>query len=355
MHSETLTMERPGHSEGFGGVIESNHLVNGPSGFYNAASWQEIDEKDGTLRTRLLGRVVEKAGEPDKPDVGTLVLLTLNAEGAVTATDVVWTPPLDPDGPLLEDSRAMVLSDNVAIGLTFVTNDSYKKPDGTQDKHAVPHPAVVTFPKGATAGEIAKALSDITRITHIQGGDQRDALPEGKNVTPLGGDLYAFRPEGKDNDFRLQVFKHQGNGNTQHVQYIEFPKNIPWARGRMGTTMPPIWISDIDAIFPVHGYTVKEVDGKQKFVYSIGLARLHRAEDGTLSVTGVSEKATINSKDFPPPADGSPVELHDNRYVTYCCGGVPVYDEEGKLTHLRLFVNVGDLRTFEVLVRVREA
>ncbi len=323
------SLEKPGEA-----IIEDIHLVDGPPGFYNAAAWKWKDV------TYLLGRQVEKAGGEGEPDAGLLVLLTLNSDGSVASTREVWRP--QENQPLLEDSRALVLPDgSLSVGLTYVVHEGDR---------VIPHPAILVI---RPEDDVAESLCKPIEITHIriEGESLEEAgkVPEGKNVTPLGENMYAFRPEGDKNNFRLQVFKYQEGkleGEAEHVQYIQFPENIPWATWRMGTTMPPIWISEREAIFPVHGIT-KEHD---IYVYSIGFAKLRKADDGTLSITDVRRKPIIGPDNFPPPEDGSSAELHNNRRVTYCCGGVPVFDKDKTLTHIRFFINVGDKRTFEVLV-----
>jgi len=43
-------------------------------------------------------------------------------------------------------------------------------------------------------------------------------------------------------------------------------------------------------------------------------------------------------------------ELHSERRVVYCCGGVPVSNDSGEFEHLKMYVNVGDKRTVEVTI-----
>lgn len=124
--------------------------------------------------------------------------------------------------------------------------------------------------------------------------------------------------------------------------------NIPWAEYRIGTTMPPIWLNDNEAIFPIHGIQIID----DKYVYSIGMARLLRGEGGELSVDNVSQKSIINPDSFAGEFDSDEIELHSERRVVYCCGGVPIYSDSGELEQLKLYVNVGDKRTVEVTVSV---
>jgi hypothetical protein len=348
--------------------------IPGTEKFYNAAAW-EVDKK-----TFLLGRQVKVAGGEGEPDVGSLVLLALGIDGNIVSSKEVWQPK---DGEhFLEDARAIRLpSGKVIIGFTSV-------------KHVgndyIPHPAVLitsteelvegmfSKPKiikamSRTALRIASAWEDgyyIPVITSakepmegtllepevieiIGRGDQTTPLGEdidiltGKNVTAIGLNLFMFRPEGEKNGHRLQVFGYQQeNSEVTHKQYIDFPKDIPWAEWRVGTTMPPIWLNENEAVFPIHG--IKLVDGK--YVYSIGTSRLLRDENGTLSVDNISQESIIDPDLFVGMFSDDEVELHEERRVVYCCGGVPIHDDSGKLENLKLYVNVGDKRTVEVTV-----
>jgi len=110
--------------------------------------------------------------------------------------------------------------------------------------------------------------------------------------------------------------------------------------------MPPVWLNENKAILLLHG--IKIVDGK--FVYSITSSRLLKDEEGILSVDNVSRKPIIDPDIFAGMFGGQEVELHGERRVVYCCGGIPIYDNNGKLEYLKLYVNVGDKRTVEVTV-----
>jgi hypothetical protein len=305
--------------------------IPGTEGFYNAAAW----ETDGT--TYLLGRKVEKAGEKGIPDVGSLLLLTLGQDSSIMSSKEVWQPKAGES--LLEDARALPLSDGrIAFGLTSVIEE---------EGHYTPYPSVlITSTKELTEG----TLREPKIIKIIGSGDQTTPLGEepgssiGKNVMAIGPNLFTFRPE--NDNHQLQVFEYREDGEVSHQQYINFAKDIPWAEWRIGTTMPPVWLNETEAVFPIHGINL--VDGR--YVYSIGSARLLKGDDGLLSVDNISHEPIIDPDLFVEMFDGDEAELHGERRVVYCCGGIPIYDNSGKLESLRLYVNVGDKRTVEVTI-----
>ena len=56
---------------------------------------------------------------------------------------------------------------------------------------------------------------------------------------------------------------------------IIFPTNIPWGLWRIGTTIPPIWVSPDEAILLIHGINFTE----GKYIYSIGAAKIIRRDN----------------------------------------------------------------------------
>lgn len=313
-------------------IIEIREIP-GTDNFYNAAAW----EYNGI--THLLGRQVEAAGGYGEPDVGSLVLKTLGQDGNISTSKEVWKPN-EGGELLLEDARALPLSDGrIAFGITAV------------DRNKTPHPAVLII----ATEELTNGTLPEPKIIEILGnGDQTTPLGEdtselaGKNVTAIDSNLFAFRPEGDNNNHQLRVIQYREDGTVSHQQYINFPKDIAWAEWRIGTTMPPIWLNDHEAIFPIHGIN-KVAD---KYVYSIGSARLLKDENGILSVDNIISESLINPDLFADMYDGNDVELHSERRVVYCCGGIPVKDANGELERLKLYVNVGDRRTVEVTVPI---
>jgi hypothetical protein len=353
-------------------ILDIREIPN-TEGFYNAAAWEGKREGIDEGKIYLLGRR-GVAGELGEPDPCTLVLMTLDPEGNFESSKEVWRPRSD--GHLLEDARALSLPDGrIAFGLTSVVR---------KGNDYIPHPSVLIV---KSPEELAEGLSKLKIIKFLGGvaigktssyerftekfagvispglevigdmvGDQTTPLGEdisispGKNVTAIGPDLFAFRQEGDENNHRLRIFKHLEDCTVIDSQYIDFPKDIPWIEHRIGTTMPPIWLNENEAIFPIHG--IQRVDGK--FVYSIGSARLLRGEDGKLSVDNISQEPIINPNSFAGRFNGDDVELHGERRVVYCCGGIPIYNDSGELERLKLYVNVGDKRTVEVTMSVAE-
>ncbi len=307
--------------------------IPGTEKFYNAAAWE--DEQGNTL---LLGRKIEKAGEEGEPDVGSLVLLTLK-NGNIDSSKEIWKPSDDADYSL-EDARALPLNDGkIMFGLTAV------------DRNKTPHPAVIIV----STAELANGDSFKPKVIEAMGqGRQTTPLAEiidtvdGKNGTPISSSLVAFRPEGEANNHQLRIFEYREDGSVDHKQYIIFPKDIPWASWRIGTTIPPIWLDDNQAIFPIHGITIVD----EKYIYSIGGARLHKDSEGILSIDNISQKSLIDPDTFVGIIDDDDVELHSERRVVYCCGGIAVKAETGEIDSLKLFVNVGDKRTVEVTVPI---
>lgn len=375
----------PSSPESLNGAIVEIREIPGTESFYNAAAWKVDGE------TYLLGRQVDKAGGKGYPDVGSLVLLTLGQDGKIESSKEIWKPKYGEH--LLEDARVTLLptrdienddaqsitaKSKVIIGFTAVDhvgNDHIPYPavfitDTEKLKEGMfSRPRVIKNMMSRTAlRRLVSALEDgyyeSTEGTLLEPeviealgrGDQTTPLGEdiniskGKNVTAIGPNLFAFRPEGDINNHRLQVFEYQQeNSEVTHKQYIDFSKDIPpWAEWRAGTTMPPVWLNENEAVFPIHG--IKIVDGK--YVYSIGTSRLKRDEDGTLSIDNISREPIIDPDLFVGMFNDDEVELHPERRVVYCCGGVPIYDDSGKLENLKLYVNVGDKRTVEVTVAV---
>lgn len=352
-------------------ILDIREVPN-TEGFYNAAAWKGTREGIDKDKTYLLGRKVKEAGEKGKPDKGALVLMTLDSEGNVESSREVWRAISEEQ--LLEDARALQLPDGdgrIVLGLTSVSHEG---------NDYIPHPAVLIIKsleelsEGLSKLKIVKFLGKValgqnyaeqkfaearpSGLEVIDGivGDQTTPLGEdtgissGKNVTAISPELFAFREEGDKNNHRLRVFKHLEDGGVVDSQYIDFPKDIPWIEHRIGTTMPPIWLNDNEAIFPIHG--IQRVN--DKFVYSIGSARLLRGEDGKLSVDNISQESIINPDSFVGRFNGDDVELHGERRVVYCCGGIPIYNDSGELEKIKLYINVGDKRTVEVTISVAE-
>jgi predicted GH43/DUF377 family glycosyl hydrolase len=286
---------------------------------YNLGVWQQ--PTDGLLC--FIGREVAIAGESGQPDNGILKLFEIGKDGSVLHERVIWRPLYD--GINLEDPRALQLPDeNLIVGLTCVL----RKKDG----QPVPFPAIV-------------------KIDYLNSWKQNlppflviDTFGPGKNITPIDSHTFLFRPESEDYFHKILVFS-LNKQVPEKLCDVEFPRDLPWAAWRIGTTMPPIWLSPNEALFIIHGITIQNIDGKDKYIYSIGRAKLTRVGD-IFSVV-VAPDPILTPDDF-LDKDGLPlvVELHpEARRVVYSCGGIIKKNMQNLLS---LYVNVGDRATFEV-------
>jgi predicted GH43/DUF377 family glycosyl hydrolase len=116
-------------------------------------------------------------------------------------------------------------------------------------------------------------------------------------------------------------------------------------------TMPPIWLTHDEALFIIHGITKKIIDKKEKYIYSIGRAKLTRKNNEFQVV--VAPDPILTPDDF-LDQKGLPLvkELHpESRRVVYSCGGII---KKNKKDSLSLYVNVGDQATFEVEFSLNE-
>lgn len=292
---------------------------NVPLARFNVAVWQRSDA-DSLF---FIGREVVKPGEIGEPDTGTLKLFEVGEDGHVIHEKVIWQPLHE--GINLEDPRALELpNENLIIGLTAVFRDKKGLP--------IPFPAIVKIDSHRTW---KKELPPFLVI---------DTFGPGKNLTPIDKNTYLFRPEALDYYHKLLVFSLHSQ-IPEKLADISFPTDLPWAMWRIGTTMPPIWLTPTEALFIIHGITIQNIGGKNKYIYSIGRAKLTRF-DNTFEI--VVEREPILTPDDFLDKDGSPLveELHpDMRRVVYSCGGVIKKNNPDTLS---LYVNVGDRTTFEV-------
>lgn len=292
---------------------------------YNLAAWQKA-QSDSIY---FLGREVAQPGTHGEPDTGILKLYELDSEGNIVHERLIWKPTYD--GINLEDPRALELpNENLLIGLTAVLRDKNGKP--------VPYPAIIKIDSHSSWDlELPPFLIIST-------------FGSGKNLTPIDNFTYLFRPDDKEYNHKILVFSLHRQ-IPEKLGDIEFPKDLPWARWRFGTTMPPIWLNDNEALFIVHGITIRLVDGVKKYVYSIGRAKLTRK--GNQFNVIVASEPILSPDDF-LKEDGEPLvpELHPElRRVVYSCGGII---KKGKADALSLYVNVGDRTTFEVIFSMSE-
>lgn len=286
---------------------------------FNVAVWQ----KSGEDSLHFIGREVTAPGKTGEPDTGILKLFEVNTNGAVIHEKVIWKPIYE--GINLEDPRALELpNENLIIGLTAVFRDKKGK--------SIPFPAIVKI------NSLSTWKLELPPFLII------DTFGPGKNLTPISKHTYLFRPDSKEYFHKLLIFSLHSQ-IPEKLGDIEFPRDLPWASWRIGTTMPPIWLTPNIALFIIHGISIQKIDGKKKYVYSIGRARLVR-NNNKFEVT-VAREPILTPDDF-LDSNGLPLveELHpEKRRVIYSCGGVIKKNAKDTLS---LYVNVGDRTTFEV-------
>lgn len=292
---------------------------------FNLGVWQ--NSKTNSLF--LIGREVAKAGKTGEPDTGVLKLFEINNDGQIIHERVIWEPEYD--GINLEDPRALQLpNETVIIGLTCVLRDKKGKP--------VPFPAIV---KIDALNSWNQNLPPFLVI---------DTFGSGKNITPIDKNTYLFRPNAPDYHHKILVFSLDSHV-PKKITDIDFPQDLPWATWKIGTTMPPIWLTPNEALFIIHGISKQNIDGKEKYIYSLGRAKLIR-ENNQFQVV-VADNPILTPDDF-LNKDGQPLiqELHpDYRRVVYSCGGII---NRNKQDSLSMYVNVGDRATFEVEFSLKE-
>lgn len=292
---------------------------------YNLAVWQKSE--DDSLC--FIGREVLKAGEKGEPDTGILKLFEVSKDSIIIQERVIWKPLYD--GINLEDPRVLeVPNDNLLIGLTCVLRDKNGRP--------VPFPAIVKI------DSLASWKHDLPPFLFI------GTFGPGKNLTPIDNTTYLFRPEHEEYFHKILVFTLHSQV-PEKLSDIAFPTNLRWATWKIGTTMPPIWITPTEALFIIHGISKQIINGQEIYVYSIGRAKLTR-KDNSFEVT-VFPEPILTPDNFISP-DGKPFveELHPElRRVIYSCGGII---KKNKKDTLSLYVNVGDRATFEVEFSLEE-
>lgn len=292
---------------------------------YNLAVWQETGDES----LCFIGREVTTPGKNGEPDTGILKLFEVGKNGLVMHERIIWKPLYD--NISLEDPRALLLENgNLLIGITSVLRSKTGKP--------VPFPAIVKI------DSLSSWKQELPPFLFI------GTFGPGKDLTPIDNTTYLFRPESENYYHKLLVFSIHSQV-PEKLTDIEFPTDLPWATWRMGTTMPPLWITPNEALFIVHGISKRIIDGNEKYIYSIGRAKLTRQENKFQVM--VAPDPILTPNDF-LDENGSPLveELHpETRRVIYSCGGL--IKKETKDT-LSLYVNVGDRTTFEVEFSIAE-
>jgi predicted GH43/DUF377 family glycosyl hydrolase len=286
---------------------------------YNLAVWQNPNA-DSLF---LIGREVSRAAKLGQPDTGKLKFFEVNEDGNIVKEKIIWKPVHT--ALSLEDPRALALpNDKLLIGLTAVLRNKRGGP--------VPFPAIIKINSLKTWKHELPPLFII------------DKFGPGKNVTPIDSHTYLFRPDSKKYNHKLLVFSLYSKV-AKKLSDINFPTDLPWASWRIGTTMPPIWLNDREALFIIHGIQLQEIDGIMKYVYSIGRAKLTKNKNRYL--VEIAPDPILTPDDFLDKNGKALVqELHpDIRRVVYSCGGVIKKNSGDKLS---IYVNVGDRTTFEV-------
>ncbi len=277
---------------------------------FNVAAWL----KPNSENVILIGRSLSQKGTWGQPDIGKLVLWELGKNNQVLEERIIWEPKFD--SILFEDPRAFVLEDGrIMIGLTAVL-----KTRGRPQ----------TFPSLVWVDKAWNSL--LPPVTIIQ------TFGHGKNMTPVASDYFAFRPENPYYNHKLLFFKYQ-HPLVTGVDTLSFPLDIPWGLWKMGTGAPPIWLNKEHAIFTVHGINLE----KAKYVYTIGISLL-RKKGKNFSIDVYPEP--LLTKDILKNKIKITELRPRKRNVLYVCGGLVKPDEPN---YLYLYVNVGDLATYEVV------
>lgn len=329
--------------------IESISLVGGGEGIFNVTVLRFGDRKFA------LGRQVVEAAPEGEPDSGPLVMAELGPTNDIISVTKVW----DPEGKnvLIEDPRALQAADGSAfIGITLVYKDEGNK--------TYPGYIEIVSPEQLLTGPFPE-----TRIIRKFGpGKQPTPISgevEGKNATSLDEKLLMYRPS--DMNHTLQVIECT-EGDASHVGFIELPKNIPWARYKIGTAAPPVWLNENEAFFEIHGIN-KTIDGeivdpdstdpRVKYKYALGTARLFRTkdDDGNYSfrVDNISIEPVLTSESFPDLGDDRQVELHPEiRQALYNCSAESFYDDSGQLVRREWIPSQGDMRLWDAMIAAGE-
>ncbi len=321
------------------------HEVKGSEGLFN------VTVLDNGGVKYLFGRKVQEAAEQGQPDFGSLVMAELGPDNNIISMDEVWNPK--GQDILIEDPRAhQTIDGKTIIGVTAVRQSEENKT----------YPAFIKLDSPDRL--LTHPFPKLHIIEKFGNGSQATPLGEttkGKNATTVDATHIMYRPDGLNH--ALQVFEYINN-DANHVGFIDFPKDIPGATYKIGTTTPPEWINDHEAFFIFHGID-KTIDGKVVdpdtiddrviYHYSIHTARLLKSindQGETLfSVDNISRAPIITPDSFPRLNDSRQIELHPEiRRVTYSCGGTAIKNPEGQLIQEKLFVNQGDKRTWVVII-----
>lgn len=310
--------------------------VQGSEGIFNVTI---LDIRGSTY---LFGRKVTQTAPEGQPDAGPLVLAELDAVRNIISVSEIWRP--EGKEVELEDPRAHQRRDGTTIGVTVVRSETA---------------AIKTYPGlielKSPEQLLIEPFPNVRIIERFGGGGQTTpigGIVEGKNTTAVDEKHIMYRPEGMNHTFQVLEC---ANAEAEHVGFIDFPENIPWAQYKIGTTTPPAWLNDREAFIELHGINI--VDGL--YVYAIGTARLLRSLDASdrvlFTVDNISQAAIITPDSFPPLTDGRQAERHPGiRRANYNCGAISLWSDSGELIRRELFPSQGDMRTYDAMLAADE-
>lgn len=279
---------------------------------FNVAAWINPYNK----HTILIGRQLDYKGSAGEPDFSRLVLTEMDENNNIVFEKLIWENLVN--HVLFEDPRAMIIDNNhIVIGFTALLRsktsfDPYPailKIDLDEWNHDLPPPVIILN------------------------------FGPGKNLTPIDGNHFLFRPEGESYSHRLIVFC-TNNHVPVKIQDLDFPTDLPWALWRIGTSIPPIWINKHEALMIFHGISME----KKRYIYSLGRAKLSK-KNKHYSIQVAREPLLTPDSIKKNYKNISTKELHPRlRRVIYACGGIK---DVCNLDILKLLVNIGDSDTFK--------
>ncbi len=278
---------------------------------FNAAAWT-TSHGDTVLLAR---EVLDTVPTFDQPDVGNLVKLHIGTGNE----HIAWRP--DGQAVLLEDPRALVVNDEVVLGMTAVIYEN---------GNPVPYPAVTRLPSR-------------DEPTDIPPTDPIFDFGPGKNMTPVDEDTFFFRPESTNHSLSV-LTRVSENGEMEQTGVLVFPDSLEWAFWRIGTTSPPIWINEQDALMFFHGISI--IDGV--YVYAIGRAIIHKDSNWTISLRKIDSKPFLQQSDFMVDGQDPIRELHSERKAMYMCGHTVDFGV------VSMYPSLGDTETKEVETTLKD-
>jgi len=339
--------------------VESITPVKGGEGIFNVTGLVI----DG--RKFFLGRQLVEAAPAGEPDTGPLVLTELGPTNDIISVTEVWNPK--DKNILIEDPRARQAADGSAfIGFTFVNKaEGNKTYPGWMRLRSADQLITGPFPESTIITKYGSGKQATPLSGEVEGNsdevESNSREVEGKNATSLDDELLMYRQVGEDH--KLRVLKC-AEGDASHVGSIEFPKNIWWAKYKIGTAAPPVWLNENEAFFEFHGLN-KTIDGeivdpdskdpRVKFKYALGTARLFRTkdDDGNYSfrVDNISVDPVLTSESFPDLGDDRQIELHPEiRQALYNCFGESIFDENDQLVKREWVPSQGDMRLWHAMI-----